>query len=147
MRSKKIKYMQRFLLWVKPLIFVGYICLGLMSVASVSLFCRCIAQENEREVLTLRVELERAVEIGQQKEREVEVRQEEFQQEMRLKQRLVERMGEEVAQLKGLNEELRAEADARLKEMKRLKHELQIEFKYVGFGGRLCWCGGACLGG
>jgi len=88
-----------------------------------------LKQENERELMAVRVELERAVEIGRGKEREAEIKQDEHQQEMRLKQRLVERLTEEVGQLRAASDDLKAETELRAKELKRARHELVAEFK------------------
>ena len=59
--------------------------------------------------------------------------QDEYQQEMRLKQKLIERFTDEVNELKTINTDLRTETETKMKEMKRLKQELQIEFKYEFF--------------
>ncbi len=88
-----------------------------------------LKQENERELMAVRVELERALEICQGKEREAEIKKDEHQQEMRLKQKFIEKLTEDLNQLKLSCEELKTETESRVKELKRARHELQVEFK------------------
>jgi hypothetical protein len=88
-----------------------------------------LKQENEQEMLTLRVELERAIEISHSKEREAEIKADEYQQEMRMKQKLIEKFTEEVKELKTSNTDLQNENELKVKEMKRVKQELQIEYR------------------
>lgn len=88
-----------------------------------------LRRTNEIELLTIRKELERAIELNRQKEREYEIKNEEFQSALRLKQKYADKLSEELRDLRCLNQELKNEIDSKTYEIKQMKHEIQIEFK------------------
>lgn len=88
-----------------------------------------IRHENEQEIFKVRIELERAVEISKQKERDLELKSDEFESELHLKQKFNDKLSEEIRGLKVLNSELKEEIDFKIKELKEFKHNSQIEMK------------------
>lgn len=88
-----------------------------------------LKHENEMEMMTIRVELERAIEIGKQKERESEIKTEEYQSEMRLKQKHIDKLSEEIKDLKLVNSTLKEEIDLKSREIKQIRSEVLAELK------------------
>ena len=88
-----------------------------------------LRHENEQEMFKIRVELERAIEISKQKERELEVKSDEFESELHMKQKFNDKLSDEIRGLKVLNSELKEEIDKKFKELKEVKHNAQNEIK------------------
>ena len=88
-----------------------------------------LKRENEAEMRMIRAEMDRALEIGRQKEREYEIKSDEFQTEFKLKQKHVDKLTIEMNELKSYNTNLREEIDEKSKEIKKIKSDMQSEFK------------------
>lgn len=88
-----------------------------------------IRHENEQEMFKIRVELERAVEISKQKERDLELKSDEFESELHLKQKFNDKLSDEIRGLKLLNSELKEQIDLKIQELKEFKYNSQIDMK------------------
>ena len=58
-----------------------------------------LKNENEMEMRAIRAEMDRTLEIGRQKEREFEIKTDEFQTEFKLKQKHMDRLTNEINEL------------------------------------------------
>ncbi len=90
-----------------------------------------IKHENELEIATIRLELERLCEINKQKEREMDVRMDEYQSEIRMKQKLMDKLAEELKDIKYTNVTLKEEIEFKSRELKQIRSDLANEMKYV----------------
>ena len=88
-----------------------------------------LRHESEQEILTVRMELDRAIEINRQRERDGEIRYEEFQSETRMKQKHIDKLSIEIKDLKQINISLKEEVDLKVKELKNFKSELILELR------------------
>lgn len=90
-----------------------------------------LRNENEAEMHTVRAELEKATETVRQKDREIEIKTDDFQSELRVKQKLMDRLNEDIKELKFINNSLKDEIDVKTKEIKQIKNDVQIEIRLV----------------
>lgn len=90
-----------------------------------------LKHDNEMEILTVRAELEKVIEIGKQKERETEIKLEEFQSEIRHKQKQIDKFINEVNELKLHNSTLKEEIDLKSRELKQIRADTLNEIKWV----------------
>jgi hypothetical protein len=88
-----------------------------------------VRHENEQEMFKLRVELERSIEISKQKERELELKTDEFESELHMKQKFNDKLNDELRGFKLLNSELKEEIDFKIKEIKEIRNNAQLEIK------------------
>jgi hypothetical protein len=88
-----------------------------------------LKNENEMEMRTIRAEMDRTLEIGRQKEREFEIKTDEFQTEFKLKQKHMDRLTNEINELKNINENMKVDIDEKTKEIKKIKSDVQNELK------------------
>ena len=88
-----------------------------------------IKHENELEIATIRVELERISETNKQRERDMDVRMEEFQSDKRLMQKHIDKVTDELKEIKCANITLKEEIEFKTREQKNLRHDLANELK------------------
>ena len=88
-----------------------------------------LKRENEMEMRAIRAEMDRSIEINRQKEREFEIKADEFQTEFKLKQKHVDKLTIEMNEIKALNVNLKEEIDEKTKEIKKIKSEMHTEYK------------------
>lgn len=89
-----------------------------------------IKNESEIEVMSIRCEMERSIEQNKQKEREFEIRIDEYQGEIRSKQKQIDKISNEMQELKFLNNTLKEEIELRQREIKQIRADLQNELKH-----------------
>lgn len=88
-----------------------------------------IKHESEMEVMTIRCELERVIELNKQKEREFEIKIDDYQSEVRTKQKQIDKINNEMHELKLLNSTLKEEIDLKQREIKQIRTDLQNELR------------------
>jgi hypothetical protein len=84
---------------------------------------------NEKEIFAIRDELENVLEIKKKKEREHEMKVDEFQGEIRLRQKNIEKLAEEIRELRALSVELQSESAAKDKQLANFKKVMEAEIK------------------
>ncbi len=90
-----------------------------------------IKHENELEIATIRVELGRLSELNKQKERDMDVRMDEYQSETRMKQKLMDKLADELKDIKYTNVTLKEEIEFKSRELKQIRSDLSNEMKYI----------------
>jgi chromosome segregation ATPase len=88
-----------------------------------------LKNENEMEILAVRIELDKAVDLNKQRERENELRLDEFQSEMRHKQKQIDKFVNEIRELKASNGTLKEELEAKSRELKQIRSDTLNEIK------------------
>lgn len=88
-----------------------------------------LKQENEMEILAVRVELDEATDRFKQKEREAEIKYEELQTEIRMKQKQIDKLVAELRELKTHNGTLKDEIEMKQREMKQMRVEAVNEMR------------------
>lgn len=85
---------------------------------------------NEKEILTIRLELERSLELNKLKEREYETKLDDVQNETRLKQKQIDKLYDEIKEVRFVNQTFKEEIDLKSRELKQIRNEFQLEMKY-----------------
>jgi hypothetical protein len=88
-----------------------------------------IKHENEIEIATIRNEIERIGDMNKQKQREMDIKVDEFQSDLRLKQKQIDKLNDELKELKFLNNTLKEEIECKSKEVKQIRSDVTNEIK------------------
>lgn len=86
---------------------------------------------HEKELLTIRMELERAIEINKLKEREHQIKVEDYQSEMNIRQKRIESLNNEIKDMKHLISDLKQEIEIKSSDFEEVKQEAQKELKNI----------------
>ena len=81
------------------------------------------------EILSIRDELEKTIDLMKKKEREYELKNDEHQNDLKMKQKQINKLYNELNEMKIANTRLREQLDMKNAEIKRIKFESQEELK------------------
>ncbi len=81
------------------------------------------------EILAVRDELEKTLDLMKKKEREYELTNDEHQNDLKMKQKQINKLNNELNEMKIVNNGLRDQLDMKNVEIKRIKIEAQEELK------------------
>ena len=81
------------------------------------------------EILSIRDELEKTIDLMKKKEREYELKNDEHQNDLKMKQKQINKLYNELNEMKIANTSLREQLDMKNAEIKRIKFESQEELK------------------
>ena len=88
-----------------------------------------LKQENEMEMLVIRDELDKTNESMKQKERDFEMKFDQFQTDLKMKQKQMNKLNDELVELKSYNMSLLDQIDQKNIEIRKIKHDVQEELK------------------
>jgi hypothetical protein len=88
-----------------------------------------LKQENETEMLVIRDELDKTNESMKQKERDFEMKFDQFQTDLKMKQKHMNKLNDELVELKSYNMSLLEQIDQKNMEIRKIKHDVNEELK------------------
>jgi hypothetical protein len=88
-----------------------------------------LKHENEIEMLTIRDELDKANDSIKLKERDYELKCDQFQTDLKMKQKQINKFNEELSELKSYNMDLLEQIEQKGIEIRQIKHDVQEEIR------------------